>query len=275
MLRITIVKHRFRGHHAYLGDRRLGPGFCRLRIRPRFCSSVARNASSPSGRPVCSCKRRTLMSSSQITRARKPRQLGARLTKRRNPLQRVVFPAHVGGGAAPLSHSTLTCESTPNRCRTARKDLIIGLTPWTKRPDNRADPLDLRLTPRSRSTAALRLAAWRAGPRWLQGMPRSARRRVRNQEFHLPAPLERGPRAIATSRRCHRGRAQRDFRQPLPGTIESASDEFALRRRVASARRAIQQGITTQAALPKSEDRCDGLIRASPIRRCSLDQGQQ
>ncbi len=53
-----------------------GSGFCRLKIRPRFCSSEARNASSPSGRPVCSWARRTFRSSSRITRVKNRRQSG-------------------------------------------------------------------------------------------------------------------------------------------------------------------------------------------------------
>src|SRR5271166_6579578 len=43
---------------THLACTSLGPGFWRLKIRPRFCSSSARKFSSPSGRPVRSCARR-------------------------------------------------------------------------------------------------------------------------------------------------------------------------------------------------------------------------
>ena len=47
-----------------------------LRIQPRSCSRVARNASSPGDRPVCSWARGRFASSSRVTRARKARQTG-------------------------------------------------------------------------------------------------------------------------------------------------------------------------------------------------------
>ena len=48
-----------------------GPGFCCLRIRPKSCSSDARNASSHSGRLVRSWARGSFTSSSGIALARK------------------------------------------------------------------------------------------------------------------------------------------------------------------------------------------------------------
>src|SRR5271166_464852 len=54
----------FRGQHTHLACTSLRPGFWRLKIRPRFCSSSTRKFSSPSGRPVRSCARRAFNSSS-------------------------------------------------------------------------------------------------------------------------------------------------------------------------------------------------------------------
>ncbi len=67
----------FRGQHSHLAFTSLGPGFWRLKIRPRFCSSSARKFSSPSGRPVRSCARRAFNSSSLMALVNRRRQLGA------------------------------------------------------------------------------------------------------------------------------------------------------------------------------------------------------
>ena len=72
---------RRKGHPAQPSRLTLGPGFWRLKIRPRFCSSDARNASSPSGRPVCSWARRSFRSSSLITLVRNRRQSGTSWSK--------------------------------------------------------------------------------------------------------------------------------------------------------------------------------------------------
>jgi hypothetical protein len=66
----------FRGQHTHLACTFLGPGFWRLKIRPRFCSSSARKFSSPSGRPVRSCARRAFNSSSLMALVNRRRQLG-------------------------------------------------------------------------------------------------------------------------------------------------------------------------------------------------------
>ena len=67
----------FRGQHTHLACTFLGPGFWRLKIRPRFCSSSARKFSSPSGRTVCSCARRAFNSSYLMALVNRRRQLGS------------------------------------------------------------------------------------------------------------------------------------------------------------------------------------------------------
>src|SRR5208283_1928406 len=67
----------YRGQHTHLAYTSLRPGFWRLKIRPRFCSSSARKFSSPSGRPVRSCARRAFNSSSLMALVNRRRLLGA------------------------------------------------------------------------------------------------------------------------------------------------------------------------------------------------------
>jgi len=73
----------------------LEPGFWRLKIRPRFCSSSARKSSSPSGRPVRSCARRAFNSFSDGA-GQQTAPIGGHL-QQRSDLHQVVSPLRVRG----------------------------------------------------------------------------------------------------------------------------------------------------------------------------------
>src|SRR5208337_2411808 len=91
----------FRGQHTHLACTFLGPGFWRLKIRPRFCSSSARKFSSPSGRPVRSCAQRAFNSSSLMALVNRRRQLGGHLQQWSDLHQGVITPSQVSRRTAP------------------------------------------------------------------------------------------------------------------------------------------------------------------------------
>ena len=118
----------------------LGPGFWRLKIRPRFCSSSARKFSSPSGRPVRSCAEGfQLLFTDGAGQQTAP--VGGHLQQWSDLHQDVITPSQASRRAAPAITAWCLDQSTAHgvelQYRAAVRRWSSSMTNEAKRPCHR------------------------------------------------------------------------------------------------------------------------------------------